>query len=456
MLTSYLVDGATKFIDSCDVNYYIFFRSLSDNPLSPLAKEENCEEKMKKIWILIIVLALIGGGIYYFISKKNGNSKAEYEFTEVTRGDLENLVSCTGTLEAVGAVEVGTELSGTVSKVFVDYNDDVKKNQVLAILDTTQLAINLRSTKADLIRTEAQYELSKKEYENDAELFEQNYISELELETSKTAMKTNYASLLGAEANLEKAELNIDKYSIIRSPITGKVIDRSIEEGQTVAASFSSPTLFYIAEDLSRMEIYANVDESDIGLVQTGMQAVFTVEAYQDDSFEGLVKQIRLQPETISNVVNYTVVVETSNDSGLLLPGMTATLDFIIEQKKDVLLVSSSALKFTPDQASIMGMMQKRRAEHERNSTDETRSRSEMGDGKNREKVMNASKLWYLNDEGELKMSIVETGSTDGSKIEIISGDNIEEGIQVITKQTTSSKTSTENTQTNMKMMRPF
>ncbi|MDP8268100.1 MAG: efflux RND transporter periplasmic adaptor subunit [Candidatus Tenebribacter davisii] len=410
---------------------------------------------MKKIWLIIFVIVLIVGGAFYLNSKKNGNSETGYEFTEVTRGDLENLVSCTGTLEAVGAVEVGTELSGTVSKVFADYNDDVKKNQVLAILDTTQLAINLRSSKADLIRTKAQYELSKKEYENDLKLHEQDFISELELETSKTAMKTNYASMLSTEANLEKAELSINKYSIIRSPITGKVIDRSIEEGQTVAASLSSPTLFYIAEDLKNMEIYANVDESDIGMIKTGMQTVFTVEAYPDDSFEGVVKQIRLQPETISNVVNYTVVVETSNDSGMLLPGMTATIDFIIEQKKDVLLVSRSALTFTPDESTLMEMMQKRRAEREKNSTEATSSRPKMGQGMNPQKMEDATKLWYMDDAGDLHMSIVETGSTDGSKIEIVSGKDIEAGIQVISKQTTTSKSSS-NSSNNMRMMRPF
>ncbi len=410
---------------------------------------------MKKIWLLIIIIALIGGGIFYFLKKKNGDSTEQYDFTEVKRGDLENLVFCTGTLEAVGAVEVGTELSGTVKKVFVDYNDNVKKNQILAILDTTQLAINLRSSKADIIRTEAQYKLSTKEYENDLKLFEQNFISELELETSQTAMKTNYASLLSAKANQEKAELNITKYSIIRSPITGKVIDRSIEEGQTVAASLSSPTLFYIAEDLQNMEIYAYVDESDIGLVTEEMPAVFTVEAYPDETFEGIVKQIRLQPETISNVVNYTVVVETSNDSGLLLPGMTATIDFIIEQKKNVLLVSSTALKFTPDESSIMEMMQKRRSGRKIQNSVQEQDRPEMKNGMNREKMMNATKFWYLDNEGNLKMSIVETGSTDGSKIEIVSGKNIEEGLQVITKQTSVSKTTTKKS-SNMRPMRPF
>lgn len=410
---------------------------------------------MKKFVLIIIILAVLGLTVFKFLQRKNGNSLEKYTFTEVKKGDLENLVSCTGTLEAVGAVEVGTELSGTVSKVYADYNDDVKKNQVLAILDTTQLAINLRISKAALIKAAAQYELSKTEYENDLELFEQSFISELDLMSSETSMKSNYAALLSSQANLEKAELNINKYSIIRSPIDGKVIDRSIEEGQTVAASLSSPTLFYITEDLQNMEIYAYVDESDIGMITEGMAAVFTVESYPDETFEGIVKQIRLQPETISNVVNYTVVVETVNDSGLLLPGMTATIDFIIEQKKDVLLVSSSALSFTPDESSLMEMMQKRKADREKNSAEDNTQRPEKGQRRSPQKMMDATKLWYLDDDGDLQMSIVETGSTDGSKIEIVSGENIKEGMQVITKQTTTSKTTTKKSNT-MRPMRPF
>ena len=198
---------------------------------------------MKKIIFIILILIFVGVAVWSFILKKGNSNAAEYQFTEITRGDLENLVSCTGTLEVVGAVEVGTELSGTVSEVFADYNDDVKKDQILAILDTTQLALSLRSAQADLIKAEAQYELSEKKYQNDLELFEKNYISELDLKSSETSMQVNYANILSAQINLEKAEQNITKYSVIRSPLDGKVIYRSVEEGQTVAASLSSPDI---------------------------------------------------------------------------------------------------------------------------------------------------------------------------------------------------------------------
>ncbi|MDO9578725.1 MAG: efflux RND transporter periplasmic adaptor subunit [Candidatus Cloacimonadales bacterium] len=416
---------------------------------------------MKKIWILIIVLILIGSGAYYFIHKKNGNSETQFEFTSIKRGNVENLVSCTGTLEAVGAVEVGSELSGTVSKVYVNFNDNVKKDQVLAILDTTQLSITLRNAKAEMIRAEAQYELSKVQYENDQKLYENQYISRLELKTSETSMKSNYVNLLSAQANLDKVELNINKYSIIRSPIDGKVINRSIEEGQTVAASFSSPTLFYIAKDLSKMEIYAFVDESDIGQIYAGMKAVFTVEAYSEEEFSGTVKQIRLQPETISNVVNYTVIVEADNRDNLLLPGMTATIDFIIEQKKDVLLVANSALSFTPDQTLIAQMIQQRKAEKEKSSVPNQEkpkdtNRQNFVGSEDRQKMFKAPKLWYPDEAGNLQMTLVQIGSTDGMNTELTDIGNLKEGMQVITKQKTASKTTTTNSNNNLRMMRPF
>ena len=399
---------------------------------------------MKKILFLVIIIIIIGSGLAYFKYKQKDSSEAKFEFTEIIRGDLENLVSCTGTLEAVGAVEVGTELSGTVSKVFVDFNDNVKKNQVLAILDTTQLAINLHIVKADLIRAEAQYELSQKQYENNLKLFNKQYFSELELQTSETAMKTSLASLLTAQANVEKAEININKYSIVRSPINGKIIDRTIEEGQTVVASLSAPTLFYIAEDLKNMEIYAFVDESDIGMIKTGMLAVFTVESYPDEIFEGVVKQIRLQPETISNVVNYTVIVEADNNKGLMLPGMTATVDFIVEERNDVLLVSSAALKFKPDQELLAECVNWTKGQMDSRQGNNVIENTKSKDGNRKvEMPTDIARLWYFNENNELQVTKVKIGATDGFKVEIVEGEDVFEGMQVITKQNNADNSST-------------
>ena len=411
---------------------------------------------MKKILFLVIIIIIIGSGFAYFKYRQKESSEAKFVFTEIIRGDLENLVSCTGTLEAVGAVEVGTEVSGTVSKVFVDFNDNVKKNQVLAILDTTQLAINLRIVKADLIRAEAQYELSQKQYENNLKMFNNQYISELELQISETAMKTSLAGLLTAQANLEKAEININKYSIVRSPINGKIIDRSIEEGQTVVASLSAPTLFYIAEDLKNMEIYAFVDESDIGMIKTGMSAEFTVESYPDEIFEGVVKQIRLQPETISNVVNYTVIVEADNHKGLMLPGMTATVDFIVEERNDVLLVSGAALKFKPDQELLAECVNRTKGQKESRQGNNVIEKTKSGNGDRKvEMPIDMARLWYFNDNNELLVTKVKIGATDGFKVEIVEGDDVFEGMQVITKQNNADNSSTNKSSSlNMRGMR--
>lgn len=408
---------------------------------------------MKRKIIIITVVLSVTFLIWFFKLRSKPTTESEFQFTEIVRGDLENLVSCTGTLEVVGAVEVGTELSGTVSKVYVDYNDDVRKDQVLAILDTTQLALNLRSAKSDLIKAEAQYELSKKQFENDAKMYEKNYISELDLQSSKTSLRVNYANLESARINLEKAEQNINKYSVIRSPLNGKVIYRSIEEGQTVAASLSSPTLFYIAEDLSRMEIYAYVDESDIGLIEPGQTAIFTVEAYADETFEGTVKQIRLQPETVSNVVTYTVIVEAENRADLLLPGMTATIDFIIEQKLDVVMVSNTALNFTPDRTMISEMMQRKRAQMKNNETGAGERPPRPSGSQN---MMNSPKLWYLDENGDLQVALVKTGYTDGVNTELTDADKLEVGMQVINKQLNTTEESDNNNSRGMRMVRPF
>ncbi len=417
-----------------------------------MQKEINEVDMKKKVVLLIITIILLAGAVYYFIHKKEKTTEVQYEFTTIKRGNIENLVSCTGTLETVGAVEVGTELSGTVTKVYADFNDNVKKNQILAILDTTQLSITLRNARAELIKAEAQYELSKTEYENDQKLYEKNYISEIELKTSETNMKSSYVGFLSAEASVDKAELNINKYSIIRSPMDGKVINRDIEEGQTVAASLSTPTLFTIAKDLSQMEIYAYVDESDIGKIDAGMKAKFTVEAYSDEEFEGVVKQVRLQPETISNVVNYTVVVEAPNRQDLLLPGMTATIDFIVEQKEDVLVVSNAALSFNPDPFLFGKEMAKDRIPPQKldSVADSTLTQPpQHKGGMSPEEMMNAPKLWYLDDNGNLKMTLIKTGSTDDINTELSDCGHLQEGSQVIKKSTSGKSATTTDSRSN-------
>ncbi|MDD4857875.1 MAG: efflux RND transporter periplasmic adaptor subunit, partial [Candidatus Krumholzibacteria bacterium] len=279
--------------------------------------------KRKTILIILCVAAAvaIGGAVIRHMAKtKNGTS---FQLSEVKRGNIENTVSSTGTLSAVNSVEVGAQVSGIVDKICVDFNSKVKTGQVLAVLDTTITASQVFDARAGLLKSQAQLDQAQAEYDRNKPLYEKGYLSATEF----IAIKTNYdaavASYRSAEAALKRAERNLE-YTTITSPIDGTVIQRNVDAGQTIQASFTAPTLFIIATDLKSMQIEVNVDESDIGLIKEQQRVEFTVQAYPDDKFTGKVRQVRLQPTTLQNVVNYTVVVDASNESGKLLPGMTA------------------------------------------------------------------------------------------------------------------------------------
>lgn len=270
----------------------------------------------------------------------------------VVRGNLETLVSSTGTLAAVGTVEIGTQVSGTIDKVLVDYNDTVAKGQVLALLDMSLFEAAVSEAQAGVIQAQAKLKQAQAELKRNKPLYDSGNLSAQEYLNLETDVELNRAGLLSARATLKRSESNLEN-ARIRSPIDGTVITRSIEEGQTVAASYSTPTLFVIAEDLSRMQIQANVDESDIGQIRQNQNVRFTVQAYPDEVFSGIVSQIRLNPTTISNVVTYTVMVDADNKKGLLLPGMTATTDFIVAHAENALLVPNAAFRFRPDDQAV-------------------------------------------------------------------------------------------------------
>jgi HlyD family secretion protein len=394
----------------------------------------------KTIIILLIVLTGVSGGWYLWSSKGNGKDR-EYDFVEITRGDLENVNSSTGTLNPVSTVQVGTQVSGIIDKVLVDFNYNVKKGQILAVLDTKNLNITVRDAEAGLLKAKAQYEQGQADHQRAQKMFDKSLISDQDLLTSKTQEETSLAGLKSAEASLERANTNLD-YAVIRSPINGIVIYRNVEEGQTVAASFSTPTLFNIAEDLSRMEIHALVDESDIGQIKEKMPVRFTVEAYYDKKFSGTVRQIWLQPTTVQNVVNYTVVIDGDNKEGLLLPGMTATVDFLIDQKKDVLLVPNTALRFKPTPEMISEFqrnIQKNTAsqpdslrKNRPNRPDTFKNGQDWGSQLDAALPKGMGRLWLLDEQGRLSMRMVRTGITDGRMTEIVKGRDIQEGMKVI------------------------
>ena len=413
---------------------------------------------MKK-WIIIAAFAVVLVIVVWQIAGRGGPEETgRFEFAEVARGDIENIVSSSGTLSAVGTVDVGTQVSGTIARILADYNEPVRAGQVLAVLDTTMLSASVRDARAGVIRARALYDQAVRDLEREKELRENELISEAQFSDTQTAMETARAGLLSAEASLDRSRANL-KYAVIRSPISGTVMMRNIEPGQTVAASFSTPTLFVIADDLSEMEIHALVDESDIGVIREGQRVRFTVEAYMDEVFDGVVSQIWLQPETVSNVVMYTVVVEATNDRGLLYPGMTATTDFLVDERHDVLMVPNAALRLraTPRMFEEMrAAMEERVAEMPdsvRQAMEERMARrggapgataggpgaggspgsaggtSFAGGGPDDTSGM----LWYLDEKGRLVASRITKGVTDGRMTEVVRGRGIEEGMQVIT-----------------------
>ncbi|ABA87625.1 efflux pump, RND family, membrane fusion protein [Syntrophotalea carbinolica DSM 2380] len=305
----------------------------------------------EKLMTTVKVLLIVCGGYYLlmlgfgFAAQPDGPPPAALQTGKVSRGSMEVTVACTGSLKAVGTVEVGTEVSGTIGKVLVDYNDRVRKGQVLAELDLELFKNAVDEAEANQMGAEALYRQALSEYRRNQPLHQQGHLSDQEFLEYRTALATTGADLQSSKATLAKARTNLRKARIL-SPIDGTVIEREIEVGQTVAASYSTPTLFILAEDLARMEIEADVDESDIGLIRKGQKVRFTVQAYPDRQFHGEVTQIRLNPTEESNVVTYTVVVAALNDGGLLLPGMTATADFIVDVEDDALLVPNAALQF--------------------------------------------------------------------------------------------------------------
>lgn len=313
--------------------------------------------KMVKIVTQLLKVLLMAGGVLFMIlhaqrfwvqaSHRHQPAPLEFRVEKIRKGNMENTVSCTGSLSAVGTVEVGTQVSGTIKRVLVDYNDRVKKGQILAELDLDLFKAAVDMARASVIRTQALYKQALAEYERNKPLYDQGHLSSQEILAYDTTKETSRAQLLSAKASVIQAKTNL-RNAQIKSPINGVILERNIEEGQTVAASLSTPTLFIIADDLSNMEIEASVDESDIGMVKTGQPVRFTVQSYPDNIFKGTVNQIQMNPTETSNVVTYTVIVGAPNKEGKLLPGMTATADFVVETAADELIVPNAALSFTP------------------------------------------------------------------------------------------------------------
>jgi HlyD family secretion protein len=398
---------------------------------------------LKRLAIVIVVLAAAGAAAFYVMKVRGQDEEVQFSFAAVRRGDVEDTVSCTGTLSAVGTVSVGSQVSGTIEKLFVDFNDVVKKGQVLLKLDKSLFNAEVQSAGATLAKAKAELRQAEAEYERNSKLFEKGYVSQSDFILSETAVETARAALQSAQATLKRAKAN-QKYTVITSPIDGTVIERNVEEGQTIASSFSTPELFIIAEDLSKMQIEASVDESDIGLIKQGLPVRFTVQAYPDDEFDGTVRQIRLQPVTVQNVVTYTVVVDAANEKGLLMPGMTATVDFIVASSKDVLLVPNSAISFKPSAEMLRPPAASVGAGNPGSEKGMGAWKKSGTAGKGPAKHSGKACVHLKGADGLLSPSCFSPGITDGSVTEVVGETSLAEGIKLVTGTTTGKKTETE------------
>ncbi len=287
----------------------------------------------KKWWIATLAVVVFGAMMIF--GGGDGDKNGQFATVAISRGGLRQVVTATGEIQPVNTVSVGSQVSGTIDELFVDYNTKVKKGDVLLTIEPSVLQASVDEAKASLVSAESQRNYAKNEYERNKTLYADGYIARAEMEQSQTTYEQAEQSVLRARSQYERAETNLG-YATIVSPVDGTVISRKVDKGQTVAASFQTPDLFEIAEDLSKMQIETSVSEADIGMITDGQRVTFTVDAYPTQTFEGVVRQIRLSPTTTSNVVVYTVVIDVDNADLRLMPGMTAFVTIVISEKDDV------------------------------------------------------------------------------------------------------------------------
>lgn len=360
--------------------------------------------RISKIWIAVGVIVIVAVAAW---AMSGGKKEEDINFKEekVALKTLQNSVTATGTIEAVTSVTVGTQVSGIVNKLYVDYNSQVKKGQVIAELDKTNLLSELNTAKANLASAQSSLNYQAANMERYKTLYKKGLVSADEYENALLTYRQAKEQVASSKENVQRAQTNLG-YATITSPIDGTVISKSVEEGQTVAASFSTPELFTIAKDLTNMQVIANVDEADIGGVKEGDRVTFTVDAYPDDTFEGTVKQVRLEATTTNNVVTYEVVISAPNADLKLKPGLTANVTIYTQERSGVLAVANKALRFTPTKETVGKDMK-------------------IVDCKGKNKV------WTLNG-NTLTAHPVTIGQSDGINTEITKG--LKQGDKIVTE----------------------
>ena len=358
----------------------------------------------KKKTLVIVAVAAIAALAVWLLSGGKKEEKITFDTAAVAPANIMNSITATGTIEPVTSVTVGTQVSGIVSKLFVDYNSVVKKGQVIAELDKTNLMSQLNTAKTQLATAQSQLNYQTANYKRYKTLFEKGLVAADDFDNAKLSYTQAKEQVASAKEEVQRAQTNLG-YATITSPIDGVVLSKSVEEGQTVAASFSTPELFTIAQDLTNMQVVADVDEADIGDVKEGERVTFTVDAYPDDTFEGEVKQVRQEATTTNNFVTYEVVISAPNADLKLKPGLTANVTIYTAERKGVLSVPSKALRFTPQKETVGKM-----------------KIVDVANAKN--------KVWTI-EGNSIVAHKVNIGMTDGTNTQIVGG--IAEGTKVVT-----------------------
>jgi len=423
--------------------------------------------KKKLLFVSILILAATSVVLGFTLFRSDKSNISLFKTEVIERGNVENEVITTGTLNPVMQVDVGSQVSGIIDEIYVDFNSLVEKGQVLALLDQSAFLTKLNQNKANFASAEASLEKAqttldnlKKKNDRYAELFTKELVSYEDMESIETQYFNAKADLKSAEAKLSQAQSLLEAsqvdltYTVIKSPVDGVVIDRKVNVGQTVAASMQAPVLFRIAQDLSKMQVECSIDEADIGFVREGQDVRFTVDAYPEKNFEGKVSQVRYSPIITQNVVTYTTIVGVGNPNLKLLPGMTATVSIIVEQAKNVLLIPNAALRYSPQFSE--NELEQLLDDHKKTSatSDSVSSKKSYANTKSPDQKREASqRIWILDETSTLKSILIKTGVTDYSYSELLEG-KLEEGQFIITgEDTTSVKTSSSNSSSSMNQM---
>jgi HlyD family secretion protein len=458
--------------------------------------------KKKVIWIIAALVIVTGATLGLTVFRKGKNGEIKYKTETIARGDIEALVVTSGTLNPIEIVDVGAQVSGKIEKLFADFNSPVTKGQIVAELDQEPLKMkidqneaNYKSRLASLERSKVSLGQAEKGYERAKALSAKALLSTEETEAAEAAYLGAKSDLISAEASLAQAKSTLDlskvdlAYAVIRAPVDGVIITRKVNVGQTLQSNYAAPVLFQVATDLTKMKVECSVDESDIGKVKEGQKVRFSVEAYPNENFNGVVQQVRFSPETVQNVVTYTTIVNVENPEKKLLPGMTATVSIIVGEAKNVLRVSSAALRFTPNlnAAELEKMMQEMRdrmiAQRQAQGgqpgagapgaatpgaapaaagaqptgqggqTMTFRQGGMQGgaEGQAGRARPQAPRVWIMDKDGKLKMSFLRTGVSDTSYSEIVRSE-LKEGDVVITGTETSSARAANQPQMNQMM----